>query len=101
MAGKAKLSDASLAVKIAMLDVEKGGMSAILGGHTVSVGQEESNLALSRQRAKPVVAAFAQNGVLKGRMLAVGYGQTEPIADNATAEARAKSRRTTIEWVTR
>ena len=62
-------------------------------GHTDNVGKPASNLILSEKRAKAVMAELVKNGVRADRITAVGYGDTMPIADNATAEGRAQNRR--------
>jgi outer membrane protein OmpA-like peptidoglycan-associated protein len=62
-------------------------------GHTDNVGSEESNHTLSHKRAQAVLEELAKNGVSRDRMTAMGFGETQPIADNATKEGRAKNRR--------
>ncbi|GAB4373035.1 MAG: hypothetical protein Kow0062_09800 [Acidobacteriota bacterium] len=62
-------------------------------GHTDSTGSEEYNLRLSQRRAESVVAFLVQEGVDPGRLEAVGYGMSKPIADNSTPEGRRKNRR--------
>ena len=68
-------------------------LSVVVGGHTDNVGTPESNLKLSEDRAKAVVAALVQRGIAADRLTAKGFGQTAPIADNRTEEGRAKNRR--------
>lgn len=63
-------------------------------GHTDNVGSPESNEVLSGQRALAIKAALVAKGIAKERLLAVGFGQTKPIADNTTEEGKAKNRRT-------
>ena len=63
-------------------------------GHTDNVGTPEANQTLSGQRALTVKNAAIAKGVKKERLLAVGFGQNKPIADNTTEEGRAKNRRT-------
>jgi OOP family OmpA-OmpF porin len=63
-------------------------------GHTDNVGSADANLALSGQRALTVKNAAIAKGVAKERLLAVGFGQTKPIADNTTDDGKAKNRRT-------
>ncbi len=62
-------------------------------GHTDNVGKPESNQILSEKRAKSVMDELIKNGVRADRITAVGYGETMPIADNATKEGRALNRR--------
>lgn len=63
-------------------------------GHTDSVGGDAYNQRLSESRAKAVVAYLVSKGVAPDRLSAIGYGRSRPIADNSTAEGRAKNRRT-------
>lgn len=64
-----------------------------VGGHTDSEGPTEINLALSGQRAEAVRLALITLGVSRSRILAAGYGEARPIADNETEEGRARNRR--------
>lgn len=52
-----------------------------------------SNWELSAGRAASVVHLFADAGIQPGRLVAIGYAQYRPVADNATSEGRAKNRR--------
>ncbi len=63
-------------------------------GHTDSYGGDENNLALSRRRAE-AVSAFLTNelNVPAFRISSVGYGETQPIANNDTEQGRARNRR--------
>ena len=63
-------------------------------GHTDSVGNDASNLKLSQNRANSVMSALIKRGVDPVRMEAVGFGETKPIASNATAAGKAENRRT-------
>ena len=62
-------------------------------GHTDNQGNAAANQTLSEKRALAVVAWLTSNGVAAGRLTAKGYGQTKPVADNATEDGRAKNRR--------
>jgi outer membrane protein OmpA-like peptidoglycan-associated protein len=64
-----------------------------IGGHTDSVGREDANRALSERRAEAVRAYLVARGVAAERLTAVGYGESDPVADNATPEGRAANRR--------
>ncbi len=65
-------------------------------GHTDSTGPAAMNQQLSENRAMAVASHLASRGVARDRMYAVGYGMTRPIADNSTAEGRARNRRVEI-----
>jgi len=66
-------------------------------GHTDNVGKPAYNKNLSARRASSVAAYLSsKGGVAKGRLIAVGYGQEEPIADNATDMGRARNRRVQV-----
>jgi len=69
------------------------GLKISVEGHTDNVGNPTSNKRLSDERAKAVVAAIVAQGVDAKRLSALGHGQDRPIANNKTAEGRAKNRR--------
>ena len=62
-------------------------------GHTDNTGKAEANQLLSENRASSVKKYLVSKGVDTDRLDEVGYGQDQPIADNATPEGRAKNRR--------
>jgi OmpA-OmpF porin, OOP family len=65
-----------------------------IDGHTDSVGAETYNQQLSQRRAQAVVDTLVnQHGIAASRLQAVGYGESEPVASNDTAEGRAENRR--------
>jgi outer membrane protein OmpA-like peptidoglycan-associated protein len=74
-------------------------MKIEVGGHTDNVGNDQSNLTLSEQRAKSVVAYLTEKGVTADRLTSKGYGKTKPIADNSSEEGRSKNRRTEFKVV--
>jgi OOP family OmpA-OmpF porin len=63
-------------------------------GHTDNVGSAAANETLSGERALTIKKFLVEKGVDKARLLAIGFGQSRPIADNSTEEGRAKNRRT-------
>lgn len=65
-------------------------------GHTDSRGTEQYNMTLSEKRAAAVKAYAVSQGVPAARLITVGKGFSEPIADNATDEGRAANRRVEI-----
>jgi len=62
-------------------------------GHTDSYGSAQSNQTLSERRAASVVAFLAAKGIASSQVQSVGYGETQPVAPNTTAEGRQKNRR--------
>ncbi|MBK9104570.1 MAG: PD40 domain-containing protein [Saprospiraceae bacterium] len=69
-------------------------MQIEIRGHTDNEGDEKSNLTLSEARAKAVYEYLAGRGITAERMSYKGFGETQPIADNATAVGRKQNRRT-------
>lgn len=65
-------------------------------GHTDSTGSDAINEPLSRKRAESVKSYIEDRGVSAARIEAIGRGEHEPVADNTTAEGRAKNRRVEI-----
>jgi len=91
--GKAKLDD--LVGKIKGINLEV----IIAVGHTDSVGGDAYNQKLSVKRAEAVKAYLVTKGIEKNRVYTEGKGEKQPVADNKTAEGRAKNRRVEIEVV--
>ncbi len=79
--------------EIARVIVASPGPRIEVGGHTDNIGDPEANAALSLARADAVVSGLINRGVFAFRLEAVGYGDTEPIADNETPEGRQTNRR--------
>ena len=67
-----------------------------ISGHTDNVGKPSDNLTLSNNRAKAVVNYLLGKQIAPGRLLAKGYGESQPIATNETEEGRAQNRRTEV-----
>lgn len=67
-----------------------------IAGHTDNVGAPETNLKLSENRAITVKSYLEKKGVPGNRIVAKGYGDTEPVEDNSTAAGRQKNRRTEV-----
>ncbi len=72
------------------------GLKVEIQGHTDSSGSPESNMELSKRRAKSVVDYLVENNISVSRLEFDGYGDTKPIASNETSEGRRQNRRTTI-----
>jgi len=71
----------------------------IISGHTDSVGSELYNLALSQRRADAVRNYLLTQGVAAEQMEVRAKGESEPVADNATAAGRAANRRVEIDII--
>ncbi|HVW96482.1 MAG TPA: OmpA family protein [Mucilaginibacter sp.] len=65
-------------------------------GHTDNTGSDAHNMDLSIRRAEAVKSVITSDGISGSRMTVQGKGETEPIADNSTAEGRAQNRRVEI-----
>jgi OOP family OmpA-OmpF porin len=85
-------SEKVLGEVLALLQKNAGWRLAVTG-HTDNVGGKAMNLTLSRQRAQSVVAWLTAQGIEADRLLAGGFGDLAPVADNATEDGRAKNRR--------
>jgi outer membrane protein OmpA-like peptidoglycan-associated protein len=72
------------------------GLTLQIEGHTDSVGSDEFNQSLSEQRAGSVRDFLIDQGVLASSITAKGFGKTQPIASNDTAEGRQHNRRVEI-----
>ncbi len=79
--------------EIAALLKRCDGFDLEITGHTDSVGKADDNLALSEARARSVARRLEKLGIPPDRLHASGKGESEPIADNATAEGRERNRR--------
>jgi OmpA-OmpF porin, OOP family len=65
-------------------------------GHTDNVGAKAANQTLSEERAAAVVAWLTSNGIEQSRLTSKGFGDSAPVADNATETGRAKNRRVAL-----
>lgn len=90
-------SDALLREVAAQLVLHPEFGHVALRGHTDNVGDPAANLLLSRRRADAVRERLVTLGVDASRLSAEGFGDTQPVVDNATEEGRAQNRR--VEFV--
>jgi OmpA-OmpF porin, OOP family len=90
---RAKLDD--LVSKLAGVNLEV----IVAVGHTDSIGTDAYNMGLSARRANAVKQYLVSKGVEANRIYTEGKGESQPIADNRTAEGRAKNRRVEIEVI--
>jgi len=81
-------------------DLSKIKLEVIIAvGNTDSIGTDAYNMALGQRRAQSVKAYLVSKGVDGSRIYTESKGKSNPVASNATAEGRAKNRRTDIEVV--
>ena len=93
--GSAELTPAAKQA-IAPVDDEigSGGTGTVtIEGHTDAIGGDADNQALSERRAGSVEGYLVARGIEAQRITARGYGEGEPVADNDTADGRARNRR--------
>jgi OmpA-OmpF porin, OOP family len=91
--GKSKLDDISNKAKGANLEV------VIAIGHADAVGSDAYNQRLSVRRAESVKAYLVSKGIEGNRVYTEGKGEKQPVAENKTADGRAKNRRVEIEVI--
>ncbi len=80
---------------VAMMNL-KPTLKIEIAGHTDNVGNKESNQKLSEERAISVQNYLIKKGINKSRVLAKGYGDTQPLADNSIETGRKQNRRTEV-----
>jgi outer membrane protein OmpA-like peptidoglycan-associated protein len=88
-------SDPLLQQMLATLQADPDASVEIVG-HTDAVGTDAYNLGLSQRRAQAVVHWLVAHGIAPERLVAVGKGEAEPIADNGAALGRSQNRRVEI-----
>ncbi len=76
--------------------VQKPRLKLVVEGHTDSTNTAEYNYALSLRRAWAVVKWLTNRGISKDRLIAKGYGESRPVADNSTPHGRMLNRRVEI-----
>lgn len=93
---RAEIDNKSLLIldEFAKYLIEHPSISIEIAGHTDNVGNDDANLALSMERSYEVMKYLVSKGVEGKRLTSKGYGETKPMADNATEEGRAQNRRT-------
>jgi outer membrane protein OmpA-like peptidoglycan-associated protein len=79
--------------KISGIVLAHPGLNLQIEGHTDSVGTDEFNQQLSERRADSVRDFLAEQGVPGSAISARGFGKTQPVASNDTAEGRQRNRR--------
>ena len=85
--------DAAVLDEAASILKEHGNVSVNVNGYCDAIGSVRYNLKLSERRADAVVRYLADHGVAESRLSPHGYGKTNFVATNKTAEGRAQNRR--------
>jgi len=70
--------------------------NVLVEGHTDNTGTDAINQPLSEQRAQSVANALTAQSVASSRITTKGYGSTQPVADNSTAEGKQANRRVEV-----
>ena len=81
---------------IAAVLKEAGQSQFLIEGHTARVGSTDGEMELSLSRAHAIAEELAKRGIQAGRFICKGSGGNKPVADNSTAEGRARNRRVEI-----
>lgn len=80
--------------RLKALLVEHPALRIRIQGHTDNIGADSDNLSLSEKRAKAVFDYLVKNGIKPERLAFAGFGESQPIDTNNTAEGRRNNRRT-------
>lgn len=96
--GSAEVKMTSNAVldRMAHTAIDCGSLRFRITGHTDGTGVEISIASLSQNRAEAVANYLTAKGVARQRLLTVGAGSSQPVADNSTVEGQARNRRIEI-----
>ena len=93
--GSATLRPESTPTLEAVLELleEHADVSLLIEGHTDRQGADATNQTLSEERAAAVMRYLVEHGVSEERLVTVGHGESQPVADNTTPEGMATNRR--------
>ncbi|MCF0065811.1 OmpA family protein [Dyadobacter chenwenxiniae] len=97
--GKSNLLPESYAElnRIASFLTENNSVGVEIAGHTDDVGNDQTNLTLSQDRADAVSFYLISKGIVRSRLRSRGYGESRPLADNRAEDGKAQNRR--VEFV--
>ena len=82
--------------KLANVFKEYPDTNILVVGHTDSVGNDNNNMILSKNRANAVTNYLQGKGLSAGRFTTKWFGESQPVNDNSTANGRAKNRRVNV-----
>ena len=92
--GRAEVADSSYHTLSMLAMIVRSCETQIeIAGHTDDKGDAEVNLRLSQRRSEVVAKHLVRHGVQAHQIKSVGYGETQPIADNRTDAGRKTNRR--------
>ncbi len=91
--GELRAGTESILNSAAQTLINNPGLVVEVAGYTDSRGDANYNRELSERRANTVRHYLVEHGVSAKRLTAAGYGESDPVADNATPDGRAKNRR--------
>lgn len=87
--------------KVVQLLKDNPTLKIQINGHTDNSGKTSDNITLSENRAKSVTTFIISKGINTARLSFKGWGDTQPLANNATPEGRAQNRRTELKVISR
>lgn len=95
--GSSKVDGEGQKILQCIVDAAKGTLSDLdVAGYTDSVGSVAANNRLSKRRAENVYSILVKKGFDKDKLRVIGFGMTDPVSDNSSANARAQNRRVEI-----
>jgi len=76
---------------------DRQDVTVAVAGHTDAIGTDAYNQGLSERRADSVADYLSSRGISRGRLQTVGYGESQPVANNADPDGRAQNRRVELQ----
>ena len=95
VSGSAKLTSKAISSLVPLIDYlnKYPDLKLEIDGHTDDTGDDAKNMTLSEDRAAAVKSQLVKKGISADRLTSVGFGETQPIADNGTPAGKAENRR--------
>jgi outer membrane protein OmpA-like peptidoglycan-associated protein len=95
---KAELSPEAIEnlTKLSVILAKYEDTDILIEGHTDSDGSDSHNLTLSESRASSVAHLLVEQSLASSRLTTVGYGETQPVAENTTVEGKRANRRVDV-----